>query len=331
MRYLAFFMIIFLGCKVRETGYPASGYIEILDEKALTLLDPKERPEIIASGFAWTEGPLWLEEKQLLLFSDIPNNAIHAFGDGTTSLYLKPSGYTGTEERGGEKGSNALLLDPKGNLVLMQHGDRRVARMESRLETPDSNFSTVIADFQGKKLNSPNDGVYDSKGNLYFTDPPYGLEKGAADPGKELDLQGVYLYTASGELFLLDTMSRPNGIALSPDERQLFLANSDPKKAVWFKYNLDPDGKMAGERTIFYDCTDMVGQTGHQGLPDGMKMHSSGYLFASGPAGIWIFDPSGIPVAKIHTGEKTSNCAFSADEKTLFMTADKHVMRISLK
>lgn len=330
-KYLFSLLLIpYLSCKTQQESGTFTGSIEILDNRALVLLDPEAKPEIISSGYAWTEGPLWLENEQALLFSDIPNNSVFRYQHGETTLYLKPSGYTGEQARGGEVGSNALLLDPAGNLILLQHGDRRIARMESQIDQPTTTYTTLAGTYENRRLNSPNDGVYDSKGNLYFTDPPYGLEKGAQDHAKELEMQGIYRLTPDGALTLLATQTRPNGIVLGLDESYLLVSNSDPGQAVWLKYDFDQDGNL-GTPTVFHDCTHLINQPGQQGLPDGMKMHSSGFLFASGPAGIWVFDPQGVPIAKIHTGEKTSNCAFSADEKTLFMTADSHLMQLKLK
>lgn len=305
--------------------------IEILDEAALGLIDPEAKLEVIAEGFEWTEGPLWLEKEQKLLFSDIPNNSVFQIdAKGETSLYLKPSGYTGEAARGGETGSNALILDPQGNLVLCQHGDRRMAKMNVPLSQPKADFVSIVDNYQGKRLNSPNDAIYDKAGNLYFTDPPYGLEFNVDDPAKELSFQGIYCLKTDGELLLVDSISRPNGITFSPDQTKLIVANSDPEHAVWYQYDIVSPG-VVENRQLFFDSTDLVGKEGQQGLPDGMKMHSSGYLFATGPGGIWVFNPDGKVVARIYTGERTSNCAFSTDEKTLYLTADYYVLKMGLK
>jgi len=309
-----------------------NAFIEILDVEALALIDPVAEIQVIGSGFDWTEGPLWLEEQQILLFSDIPPNIIYQIGeDGESKVFLKPSGYTGTTPRGGEVGSNGLILDPEGALVLFQHGDRRVAKMRGSITQPVPEFTTLADNYQGKRLNSPNDDVFDKAGNLYFTDPPYGLEGNVDDPARKLDFQGVYCLKTTGELVLIDSLnSRPNGIAFSPDETRLLVANSDPKHAVWYQYDVVSPGEVTNKR-LFFDSTDLVGKEGQKGLPDGMKMHPSGNLFASGPGGIWVFNPSGKPIARIFTGEATSNCAFSADKKTLFMTADGYVLRVGLR
>ncbi|MCH6199127.1 SMP-30/gluconolactonase/LRE family protein [Aquiflexum sp. LQ15W] len=325
------FLLIAISCTQSKNTMKANSSIEILDDAALSLIDPEAMLEVIAEGFEWTEGPLWLEKEQKLLFSDIPNNSIFQIdAKGETSLYLKPSGYTGDAARGGETGSNALILDPQGNLVLCQHGDRRMAKMNAPLDQPKADFVSIVDNYQGKRLNSPNDAIYDNAGNLYFTDPPYGLEFNVDDPAKELDFQGILCLKTDGELLLVDMISRPNGITFSPDQTKLIVANSDPKQAVWFQYDIVSPG-VVENRQLFFDSTDLVGKEGQQGLPDGMKMHSSGYLFATGLGGIWVFNPSGKVVARIYTGEATSNCAFSTDERTLYITADYYVLKMGLK
>ena len=309
--------------------YPTTGSIERLD-KTINQLIPKEAfIEILAEGFTWSEGPLWIEEGQYLLFSDIPPNNIMKWNesDGAT-LYLHPSGYTGTAERGGEPGSNALILNKNGQLVLCQHGDRRMATMKSDLSNPKSEFSTIVDNYQGKKLNSPNDAVYDTQGNLYFTDPPYGLEKNVNDPAKELDFQGVFRYSKAGQLTLItDKITRPNGIGLSPDEKTLYVSCSDPEAATWTAFTLNDDGTVASER-LFYDATNMVGKG--KGLPDGLKVDKQGNIWATGPGGVWVFNSEAKVLGKILTGEATSNCAFDASQKTLYMTCDDYLMRIKL-
>ncbi|MCG2460487.1 SMP-30/gluconolactonase/LRE family protein [Flavobacteriaceae bacterium F89] len=305
--------------------------VEILDREALNLIDPKAGIQIVASGFEWTEGPLWIKEGGYLLFSDIPNNRVLKLdSNNKVSVYLEQSGLTGNNPKGKEPGSNGLLLDSNDHLVLAQHGDRRIARMEAPLDHPAPNFSTIVDNYEGKKLNSPNDAVYDKAGNLYFTDPMYGLPKGMDDPTKELNFQGVYCHLKTGVTILLDTLTRPNGIALSPDEQKLYVAVSDEKHAVWYQYNLVAPGEVNGKQ-LFYDVTNLIGIEGQQGLPDGMKINNNGYVFASGPGGLWIFNPEAKAIARIHTGRLTSNCAFSGDEKKLFLTADQDVLRVDLK
>lgn len=305
--------------------------IEILDDAALELIDPNAEIKVIGEGFEWTEGTLYIEDGDYLLFSDIPNNTVFKIDvNGKLSTFLKPSGFLGKADYGKEPGSNGLLLNLKNELVLMQHGERRVAKMKTSLNDPKPEYEAVVDNFESKRFNSPNDGVFDKAGNLYFTDPPYGLPKQMEDPNKELDFQGVYCLKTSGELVLVDKLTRPNGIALSPDEKKLYVAVSDPEHAVWYQYDLEEVGKTSNKR-LFYDVTNLIGQEGQQGLPDGMKIHSSGHLFATGPAGLFIFNPNGKPIARIHTGQATANCAFSADEKRLFIAADDYILEVKLK
>ncbi|MEZ5040860.1 MAG: SMP-30/gluconolactonase/LRE family protein [Saprospiraceae bacterium] len=310
--------------------YPTAGKIEKLSEKLDALIAAESLPEILAEGFDWTEGPLWIADKQMLLFSDIPPNSIYSWSEKEgKKLYLKPSGYTGTAPRQGEPGSNGLLLDAEGHLVLCQHGDRQMGRMDASIDAPEAKFISLVNQYQGKKLNSPNDAVYNSKGELFFTDPPYGLEGNINDPKKEIPFQGVYKLTTTGELVLLtDQMSRPNGIAFSPDEKTLYVANSDPEKAIWMAFDVTPEGITNGR--VFFDATSLVGEE-RKGLPDGLKVHKSGHLFATGPGGVFIFSPTGEHLGTILTGQATSNCAFNEDQSTLFITADMYLMRIAVK
>lgn len=305
--------------------------IQIFDDEALQLIDSEAEIEVWASGFTWTEGPVWVEQGEFLLFSDIPNNKIYKLDTHKDTItYLHPSGYTGSGSYGEEPGSNGLLIDKTGKLVVLQHGDRRVAQMNAPLEAPESNFITRIDNYKGKRFNSPNDAVFDQEGNLYFTDPPYGLPLKMEDPRKELDFQGVYCLLSSGELLLLDKLSKPNGIALSPDGSQLYVAVSDPDHAVWYRYTVTAPGQVE-QKEIFYDATDLVGKDKEQGLPDGMKINKEGYIFATGPGGVWIFNDQAKALAKIRTGQLTSNCALTTDGKRLFMTADDHILSVELK
>ncbi len=212
--------------------------------------------------------------------------------------------------------------------MLCQHGDRRVARLEAPLSAPEPRFSTLADRYEGRRLNSPNDGVYDSTGNLYFTDPPYGLAGGADDPARELPFSGVYRLGVDGRLTLLTKeLSRPNGIALSPDERTLYVANSDPERAIWMAYELLADGTL-GDGRVFFDATARVGK--RPGLPDGLKVDGAGNLFATGPGGVWVLSPEGRHLGTILTTQATANCAFDADGSTLYMTADDYLLRIRL-
>lgn len=303
-------------------------HIELLDPRLKEILDPGAEVEIIAEGFEWAEGPLWID-KLGLLFSDIPPNKVFLWTpEDSISIYLDPSGYTGKTPRAGEKGSNGLLLDNRGRLVLCQHGDRRMARMISSVEDPAPVYKTIVDNYLGKKFNSPNDACYNTTGDLYFTDPAYGLENKMSDPLKELEFQGVYKFTNRGDLHLLTgEMTRPNGIAFSPDEKMLYLANSDPDKAVWMAFTLDDEGLIASQK-IFYNATSFVDQ--EAGLPDGLKVDQKGNIFATGPGGVWIFNEDAQVLGKIRTGQATSNCTIGNDGKVLYITADMYVMKVIL-
>ena len=309
-----------------------TGSVEILDDAALSLLDPSAEIRIRADGFKWTEGPLWIEDGGFLLFSDIPSNVIHRYEPGVgTRVYLENSGATGLNFADSKQGSNGLLLDAQGRLIVFQQGDRRVAAMDAPLNEPRAVFTTLAGTFKGKRLNSPNDGVYHSDGSLYFTDPPYGLEKGLDDEGKELPFQGIYRLSPGGSLQLLDDSTRyPNGIALSLDETTLYVALSDPAKPQWLAYDIQANGTVANKRVLF-DASDTIGVESEKGLPDGMAVHTSGTIFATGPGGVWVFTPEGKVLAKIRTGKATANCSLSADEKTLFMTAHDTLMTVPLE
>ncbi len=304
------------------------GSVERLDPALDNLLSADSQPEIIAEGFDWSEGPVWIEKENMLLFSDVPKNIVYKWTEAKgLEKYLEPSGYTGSTPRGGEMGSNGLTLNNEGQLVLCQHGDRRVALLNSDYQNPNSDFKTLAGDFNGKKFNSPNDVAFDKQGNFYFTDPPYGLLKQVQDSSKEIPFQGVYKVKPDGTIILLvDSLTRPNGIALSPDEKTLYVANSDRPVAKWYSFDVAGDSLINAK--IFF-WTKYV--EGVKGSPDGLRVHSSGTIFATGPGGIWIFDSSGKVLGKIKLPEATANCEFSLDEKTLFMTSDNFLLRLTMK
>jgi gluconolactonase len=307
-----------------------SRYIRILDREALSFVDPNADIEVIASGYKWSEGPVFIPDGNYLLFSDVPANRIYQWKEGKgASIYLEPSGYTGTLPKTKEPGSNGLVVDKSGHLVLCQQGNRQIGRMKSSLMDPKPVFEAIANSYKGKKFNSPNDAVYAGNGVLYFTDPPYGLEYGIKDSTKEIPFQGVYCVKPGGEVQLVtDKISYPNGIALSPDNKFLFISNSDNDNKEWIKIELNKEG-LAAKESVFYRVTAEEGKV--SGNPDGMKINDKGYLFASGPGGVWIFNPSGKVIARIYTGQLTSNCFLDQSQKTLYMTCNSYVMRIKLK
>lgn len=318
-------------CMSPGISHRTIGTIERKDPRFDQLIAPDAHLEILAGGMEWTEGPVWVKDGGYLLFSIIPDNKVCRWkeGEGVT-IYLKPSGLTGPKDVRPEPGSNALILDPHGHLVLCQHGDRRMARMDAPLSAPAPKFITLADNYEGKKLNSPNDVVFHSSGAMYFTDPPYGLAKQMDDPTKELDFQGVFRLGTDGKLTVVaKDITRPNGLAFSPDEKTFYVSSSDPEKAVWMAYDVKPDGTLAHGR-VFFDQTDRV-KKGEKGLPDGMKVDIHGNLFATGAGGLHVFAPDGTLLGTLATGEATANCAWGEDGSTLFITADQYLLRIRTK
>jgi len=307
-----------------------TGSIERIDPRIDNIISVEADIEVLSEGYEWSEGPVWVDELNGLLFSDIPNNQINLWTEKSGTVpYLNPSGYTGTIERGGETGSNGLILDNDGQLVLCQHGDRRMARMDAALTDPKPRFISIATHFENKRFNSPNDCICKSNGDIYFTDPAYGLEKQMDDPAKELDFQGVYKVTPSGEISCLcKTMTRPNGLAFNNDESILYVGNSDPNQAIWNAFDVQADGTLSGEH-IFYDATAMAIE--RKGLPDGFKIDANGIMFMSGPGGVLIMNQDAELLGIVNTGELVSNVNFGGkDRDWLFMTADSYLMRIAL-
>lgn len=325
MRILLLLTLLLAACSTREIK--TMGTIERIDPALDGIIAPGASVEIIAEGFEWSEGPVWIEKENMLLFSDVPKNVVYKWTEANgLEKYLEPSGFTGEIPREGEMGSNGLTLNNEGKLVLCQHGDRRVALLTATYQNPKPDFKTLAGNFQGKKFNSPNDLVFDQQGNFYFTDPPYGLPKQMEDSTKEIPFQGVYKVKPDGTVMLMvDSLTRPNGIALSPDEKTLYVANSDGPKAKWYSFEVQGDS-LVNARIFF--STDYI--EGEKGAPDGLKVHSNGNIFSTGPGGIWIFSPGGKVLGKIKLPEASANCALSDDEKTLYITADMYLLRVKL-
>ena len=319
-------LVVFPAIRAEEKPAAPVRSIERKDPKFDALIAPDAKVEELAGGFKWSEGPVWDKKHAQVLFCDIPNNMIYKWSEKEgLKEFLKPSGYTGSEPfAGSEPGSNGLAFHKDGHLVLCQHGDRRVSKLV------DGKFVTLADKFEGKRLNSPNDLVYHTNGDLYFTDPPYGLPGQMKDPKKELDFQGVYRLKPTGELTLMTkVMSRPNGIGLSPDNKTLYVANSDPEKANWMSFPVKEDGTL-GEGKQFFDSTDMV-KAKKPGLPDGLKVDQQGNIWATGPNGVFVFDAMGKHLGSIITNDKTANCGFGDDGSTLYITANDKLIRIKTK
>jgi len=314
-----------------QEEYKITGWVDRLSPDIDLIISPGTKPEILAEGFEWSEGPLWLPQQKKVIFSDIPNNSIFEWSEQEgLKLYLKPSGYTDTIARGGETGSNGLLLDAKGRLVLCQHGDRRMARMNAPLDSPAPEFEIIAGSWRGLRFNSPNDAVFSSNGNLYITDPAYGMELRYEDPRRDMDFTGVFLIRPGGEVSLQsDQLTAPNGIGLSPDESSIYVANSGGSSGfIWMTYDLSEDGSLQNER-LFYDARPASDSL--RGAPDGLVVREDGIIFATGPGGVWILTPAGEHLGIIRTGQATSNCTLDAKNRYLYMTADMYLMRIRLR
>jgi gluconolactonase len=322
------------------------GRIERLDPALDAIVDAAAEVEVIAQGLIWSEGPVWWQEGASLLFSDIPRNSVYRWkaGEGLT-VFLKPSGYTGTGPRAGalastqppadvdEQGSNGLAIDAEGRLVLCQHGDRRIARLAEPLsvdQPPDPNYVTWADRWEGKRFNSPNDLALHKGGSVFFTDPPYGLEKGGDTTTREIEFNGVYRADPDGAVTLVSReMTKPNGIALSPDQKTLFVGQSDSNMPVWRAFEIQADGSL-GPGRIFFNAKELVAK-GLKGSPDGFKFDQSGNMLATGPGGVLVISPEGKHLGTISTGELISNCAFGDDGSTLYMTSHMYLCRVRLK
>ena len=303
------------------------GHIERLDPALDELVSPDAKMEVIGEGYAWCEGPAWVRDGNFLVFSDIPHNAIMRWdAKSGAKLYLKPAGYTGDDPRGGESGSNGLTTDRKGRLLLCQHGDRRIARLDSPLDNPQPKFVTLADRYEGKRLNSPNDAVVDSHGGIYFTDPPYGLVEGMKDSKKELPFQGIYRISPEGKLQLLTSdLERPNGIALSPDEKTLYVANSHDKRPVIMAYKVKKNMTL-GKGRVFYDASKAKAR---EGACDGLTVDAKGNVFATIPGGVGIFTPEGKQLGLLDAGDRTANCEFGGEDgSTLFICNNHRVLKV---
>ncbi len=304
-----------------EPAAPAIGSIVRLDPAFDALVPTSAKIEKVASGFGFTEGPVWFPEGYLW-FSDVTGNVVRQWGpDGKITEILRPGGGENKEAPAGSFiGPNGMIHDKDGAVLLCQHSNRQIVRIAK-----DHSVAKFLDKFEGKRFNSPNDLVYKSDGSLYFTDPPYGLLKQDDDKKKELKFNGVYRY-ANGKLHvIIKDLTRPNGIAFSPDEKTLYISNSDEKHRVWMAYDVKPDGTVANGR-LFADVT-AEKETSN---PDGMKLDSMGNIYAAGPAGIWVFSPDGKHLGTIKPGENPANCNWGDDGKSLYITAETSVYRIKL-
>lgn len=304
--------------------YDSVGKIERFAPMIDELIPPDAKIEKLAEGFNWSEGPAWWPREQALIFSDVPENVAYRWteADGVT-VFLKPSGFSGEKFEGREPGSNGITVDNQGRLVLCQHGDRRVVRYDAEKKT----FVAVADRFEGNRFNSPNDLCFDRTGNVYFTDPPYGMETNAKS---EIGFNGVFRATPDGKVTLITReLERPNGIALSLDERTLYVANSHHPRPILLAIELHEDGTPGASR-VFFDMQPLM-KLGRPGVPDGFRIDRAGNLWATGPGGVLVLNAEGKLLGTIVTGQATANCTFGPDGKVLYITADSQLLRLRLK
>lgn len=314
--------VLAAGC--RTAGPSALGTIERVDSRFDALVPSSAEIEELADGFEWSEGPVWVAAGGYLLFSDIPANTVYQWSEaGGLTPYMRPAGYMWEDPPGQELGTNGLAIDREGRLVVCDHGNRMIARIDTTTFTRE----VLASEYNGARLNSPNDLVFRSNGDLYFTDPPYGLEGLNDSPAKELRFNGVYRLRPDGRMTLLTTdLTFPNGIAFSPDESTLYVANSDPQRPVIMAFDVLGDGTLS-DRRVFFDARPLAAE-GRRGLPDGMAVDRHGNVFATGPGGVLVLSPDGDHLGTISTGERIANVAFGDDGSMLYMTSDRLLARV---
>jgi len=301
------------------------GSVERLSPDIDNLIEKSAKIEILADGFEWSEGPVWSSQLNSVLFSDVPENVIYSWNeDKGLGTFTRPIGYSGKVPNLKKAGTNGLTIDADGNLIICMHGDRKITRLE---KLNINRKVTLVNSFDGNLLNSPNDLVYDSKGNLYFTDPPYGLLEGDNDKLKEIEFNGVYKVSPNGDIeVLVKNLTRPNGISISNDEKILYVANSDKNNPVIMQYDLSEEG--AKNPSIFFDGRELTKKD--IGLFDGLKVHPTGNVFATGPGGVLVIKENGDHIGTIRTEVRTANCAFDENFQYLYMTSDMFLTRIKL-
>ena len=301
------------------------GSIERLSSEMDDFISKDSKIEIIAKGFTWSEGPVWSSKLNAVLFSDVPNNIIYKWDEENgLDIFLDKIGYSGIVPNSKKYGTNGLTIDQQGNLIICMHGDRRIVKLK---DWNSNKVLPIATSFNNKLFNSPNDLVYNSKKELFFTDPPYGLQNGDNDALKELQFNGVFRLSADGKLkVLIKNLSRPNGIAISRDEKTLYVANSDLKNLVIMKYKITDDGVKNPE--LFFDGS--VLSKKDIGLFDGLKVHPSGTIFATGPGGVLLINKEGNHIGTIRTKVRSANCAFDDKFEYLYMTSHQYLTRIRI-
>jgi gluconolactonase len=318
-RLIAFIFLPLFFCSCRDQWYGNTGVVE-----GSTIAT------VVANGFVWSEGPVWVDKTNTLLISDVPANIIYQWSkEKGQQVYLRHAGFADTLDHRGSDGSNGLAVDRQGSLIICQSGARRVVRMKAAVDAPAPEYEVVAENYNGKKFNSPNDVVVDGNNTIYFTDPVYGLPGKDKDPGRELNYEGVFRIAANGIVSLLiDSISKPNGITLSPDEKILYISSSDEKKPGWYAYRLSDSGTIVTGGMIL-DALPLREKALVKQSPDGLKTDNEGTIYSTGPEGVSIISPGGTLLGLIKVKDRsTSNVAFNTKKDSLYITADDIVLQI---
>ncbi|MFL9845953.1 SMP-30/gluconolactonase/LRE family protein [Flavobacterium rhizosphaerae] len=321
-----FFAALFVSIAAfAQQPLPTIGDIEVYDDDFTKLVPADAKIEVLGTGFIWSEGPVWVKNGGYLLFSDAPQNTMFKWDEKEgVKPFLKPSGYTGQGRYSDEPGSNGLLINKDGELVACEHGDRRISKMNLTL----GGKVTLADSWEGKRLNSPNDICQHSNGTYYFTDPPYGLpDRGNDTKNREQQNNGVYSITPDGTVRqIVADLKRPNGVALSPDEKTLYVSQSDGSGPYIMVYPVEKDGKI-GKGKIFFDFSKQRDEI-KKGAADGIEIDTTGNIYAGAANGIVIISPQGKALGRVHIGVATSNCAFG--DGYLYITAHHYICRVKI-
>jgi gluconolactonase len=314
-----------------ETAVPLTKIEEARIDRwdpAMDAIVPKDwKIEKLAQGFGWAEGPIWIRKGNYLLFTDVPGNKMWKWSEaGGLEKFLDPSGAVNPDPAiWREAGANGLAVLDRHHVLLADTGNRMIQKLDlrTRSKTP------VAQTFDGRKFASPNDVTRTKSGVLFFTDPPYGFKKFDDAPEKEISFNGVYRMGRDGKVTVIEReLHRPNGVALSPDERTLYVTQSEPGKAIILAFSLDKAGNVTGKK-LFQDLTDLVAEDA-PGLPDGLTVAEDGTLFTSGPGGVIVLSKDGKRLGRISDGKATANCKFGDDGRTLYLTSHDMLARIRL-
>jgi len=334
MRNLTGVTILLAALATGACAGPASAPVKIENAKierwdpAMDAIVPKDwKIEKLAEGFGWAEGPIWVRSGGYLLFTDVPGNKMWKWSEkGGLEKFLDPSGATDPDpEVWREAGANGLAILDDKTILLADTGNRAIQKLDLATKTK----TPVATRFDGKKFSSPNDVTRTKSGVLFFTDPPYGFKKFDDAPEKEIAFNGVYRMGADGAVSVVEQeLHRPNGVALSPDDSVLYVAQSEPGKAIIMAYSLDKDGNVTGKK-LFADLTDLMSREA-PGLPDGLTVAADGTIFTTGPGGVIVLSKDGKRLGRISNGKATANCKFGDDGRTLYLTSHDILARIRL-